>query len=763
MAGNENPANEAGYAYIYKTGPKSGNSIDNTFYRSINLTGQFESTGYVVKATPYYSPDKDYVSRVRCYQGNTLVSEKRGRYTGSSYSLDFTDLPKGQDYTFVFDMVFNPGDNASFDTVLEHFRKTIDFKVPDYDFDCSSDTFREGFKNYSTTKAAFTPFGNPIDNDFHYYIPESLLSSVSFYAVKATVENSPYKPYDSYSTNPLNYSVSRSGTNDYFISPFSTGSKTNYNYLLSQVNYKWGGYSYAYYNTYEPKLCKIEKAPENSVIGKVYYSDGTTSDVTSIDNTKTALGLIISEDENHKPLKVWSKDVDKTLLTLEAAEAKLQNNMKNHVKYHIPDTKELVSMWFLHGNMDKLNTQSSRFNFHVKGDLPYYFYYRSNNCSSEYTNDNTLLASKTQTCCTWSILDLGAFYCDKCNTCYDTLKKAEECGARPGCPSYSLKCPNCDTEYSTEEEKDKCSFKEGCPNYSDEPRYKFHSEPELLPAGTDGSAGTDATYVLFGDYPKSVKKDNVTIFVKKTKEVGSFTYNLGSDGNYYFHDYNVNTKEENYFLVEPIKWRVLTKNNNYYDVNGNELLLAEDVLYSTRFNPDYNIRKDGDDDILPNDYSYSAVREFLNGTGFLQTAFTPEAQEIIADTTVKNGYLSHKDYEFNTIEEANFNTCTDKIFLLSISEITDPSYGFDSKWSTKDTARGRKFTDYATLVSGNNPKAYMLRSSQGTYTYSDGTTSGLTGYRIAVQYADGTSTEGDSDGYFGVCPALTINRSKFKN
>ena len=56
--------------------------------------------------------------------------------------------------------------------------------------------------------------------------------------------------------------------------------------------------------------------------------------------------------------------------------------------------------------------------------------------------------------------------------------------------------------------------------------YQFHETVEYLPAGTDGTAGTTGTYVLFGDWPQTIKAQNVEIDTTRTMTRGGFTFYL---------------------------------------------------------------------------------------------------------------------------------------------------------------------------------------------------------------------------------------------
>ena len=267
-------------------------------------------------------------------------------------------------------------------------------------------------------------------------------------------------------------------------------------------------------------------------------------------------------------------------------------------------------------------------------------------------------------------------------------------------------------------------------------RYEFTKTVKVLPAGTDGTAGTSATYVEFGDWPQSVLPSDSTVTVDETVSVkmGANKYYLGSDGNYYakcaekawntgaeykYHDgtqAGTSGTTKRYFKVEPIKWRVLT--DNY---SGKKLLLAENILTANVpyyiYKSDANKRTVGSDtNIYPNNYKYSQIRAYLNGLdyyydltskdttkktdytgeGFLQTAFTQNAQGLIAETVVDN---RKETTGYSTSTYAADYACentTDKIFLLSESEVINSNYGFAAYDSYgKGNTRIRFPTDYA--------------------------------------------------------------------
>lgn len=268
--------------------------------------------------------------------------------------------------------------------------------------------------------------------------------------------------------------------------------------------------------------------------------------------------------------------------------------------------------------------------------------------------------------------------------------------------------------------------------------YHFHSTVTYLAEGTDGSAGTEATYCTFGDWPQTIKAGSVTVDETKSVTMGYMTYYLGSDGNYYAkckengypytngktysNGYRVSEASANferYFKVEPIKWRVLNPS-----ADGNKILLAESILTANVAYYDYSDvnRTIGGETVYPNNYEHSKIRAYLNGLsyavkatdsaeqttdstykgkGFLQTAFTARAQRLIATTTVDNSAASTNpasnasQWNSGTNENACEDT-SDKIFLLSEKEATTTDYRFTAyNQRGKGNSRIRATTDYA--------------------------------------------------------------------
>ena len=104
---------------------------------------------------------------------------------------------------------------------------------------------------------------------------------------------------------------------------------------------------------------------------------------------------------------------------------------------------------------------------------------------------------------------------------------------------------------------------------------------------------TDTDYIFFGQWPQSLKSENVSI-TTKSDIINGKTYYLGSDGEYYakvenaqpYYDKVIFSNSENvvagntyYFKLEPIKWRILTGKNT-----SNALIFAEQIIFCQALN-----------------------------------------------------------------------------------------------------------------------------------------------------------------------------------
>lgn len=265
--------------------------------------------------------------------------------------------------------------------------------------------------------------------------------------------------------------------------------------------------------------------------------------------------------------------------------------------------------------------------------------------------------------------------------------------------------------------------------------YQFHDSVEYLASGTNGTAGKNATYAYFGDWPQTIKAQDIEIDETNSMTMGDFTYFKGSDDNWYvkctenayddnytYSDGSIVAKKssnsEKYFKVEPIKWRVL---NPTATGTEKKILLAENILTANVVF--YHANQDrylNNEKIHDNNYKYSNMRAYLNGInnqfvtdnggsnnnsdidwsnkGFLYSAFTASAITQIDDTEVDNSLRSTNPeananvYQYN--KDFVCENTTDKIFLLSEYQVTSSSYGFKA-YNAYDNTRTRVPTDYA--------------------------------------------------------------------
>lgn len=307
---------------------------------------------------------------------------------------------------------------------------------------------------------------------------------------------------------------------------------------------------------------------------------------------------------------------------------------------------------------------------------------------------------------------------------------------------------------------------------------------------TSGEIATTASeYIYFGVFPKTVLPYDSAISIDETEKItmGANTYYKGNDGNWYAkvtatpynRDYKYSDEttvfygDIRYFKVEPVKWRVLTTD---YNGTGKALLLAEDTLTANvPYYVDWGDRKINNNTIYANNYKYSLIRAYLNGKyesddvqdktaytdkGFLQTAFTSNAQLLIADTLIDNSSESTTD-ENNEIVIAEKYACentTDKIFLLSVKEATTSSYGFSTVY-LHSTALIRTPTDYALAnyadryYSDNIYSGYWwLRSPYDNI----GNTGTFYAHSIGISGSASSADRVDREDA-GIVPALTIS------
>lgn len=232
------------------------------------------------------------------------------------------------------------------------------------------------------------------------------------------------------------------------------------------------------------------------------------------------------------------------------------------------------------------------------------------------------------------------------------------------------------------------------------------------------------------------------------------------------------TFEVYWFKYEPIKWRILT-------TSGNSAFIMSDIaLDSFSIQPDrksenrdglfaeYNNSTGVPDGTYANNWEYCFLRGWLNET-FYNEVFNKLQKEIIQTTHLDNTARSSNPNEYPKYygygEKAGKNKFADqckdtddKIFLLSLRDITTTAYGFNKDVKAEDPARNLQASDFAKLHGApmnTNDKKYVT-----WYTRSPSPANGNQGYATFVldRHAKGVidSIELVPDG--GVVPALWI-------
>ena len=227
-----------------------------------------------------------------------------------------------------------------------------------------------------------------------------------------------------------------------------------------------------------------------------------------------------------------------------------------------------------------------------------------------------------------------------------------------------------------------------------------------------------------------------------------------------------------WFKYEPIKWRILTTSNN------SAFIMSDIALDFFSMQPErkseirgdllaaYNNSKGVPDGIYANNWEYSFIRSWLNET-FYNEVFNDLQKEIIKTTRLDNtarssnpnDYPKYYGYGENAGKNKYADQCKDtddKIFLLSLRDVTTTAYGFNKNVLAEDPARNLKASDFAKfhgVSMGNTQKDYVT-----WYTRSPSLAVGNQGYTTFVLYRDnkGVINSPDLVAEGGVVPALWI-------
>ncbi len=200
--------------------------------------------------------------------------------------------------------------------------------------------------------------------------------------------------------------------------------------------------------------------------------------------------------------------------------------------------------------------------------------------------------------------------------------------------------------------------------------------------------------VYFVEYKPYDTRKSITI---NPKDIGS----TWQDNNGYY----INTVY--WFKWEPIEWRILIEDEFNMTLLVNLGIDSREYFYDSDL-----IREIDGKTVYPNNYVYSNIREWLNEE-FINTAFSDAERAIIMESEVDNSAKSANLYTNPTSFAGGVNDYAsekvyDKIYMISVSEASNPEYGFSTK-SGPDLARRVKATDYAECMG--------ITSSKGNDTF----------------------------------------------
>lgn len=195
--------------------------------------------------------------------------------------------------------------------------------------------------------------------------------------------------------------------------------------------------------------------------------------------------------------------------------------------------------------------------------------------------------------------------------------------------------------------------------YEDQSSYKMGTESEYTLYAvwleiSNPPYETDEGYIFMGMYPQSEAT---------TEELNGMSAEADEDGYYTSGEDKFVKYLDDYYKLEPIKWRVLKEED------GTALLLSEFVLDNRVFS---------DNNILIN-WETSLIREWLNND-FYNMAFSTPQKNIIQQTQLSTNYFltdwdAGQGPSFGEIVSVD---TVDRVFYLSKDEIYSADYGFEN-------------------------------------------------------------------------------------
>ena len=202
----------------------------------------------------------------------------------------------------------------------------------------------------------------------------------------------------------------------------------------------------------------------------------------------------------------------------------------------------------------------------------------------------------------------------------------------------------------------------------------------------------------FGRYPQTKVTDSNIISALKTVTFTNESEYIEYDGNEY------KKYDDSYYLVEPIKWKVLESFNNSYK------LISEVILDKKSFHSSSSERNINGYIKYPNNYEHSNIRLWLNNE-FFYKAFNDEERLIIKESLVDNSALT-------TSRSDNIYACNDtkdKIYFLSHKEAREIYFKSNAERYAKVSDYGDRIETYPQMSGifwlrspGYNPKFHDI-------------------------------------------------------
>ena len=210
-------------------------------------------------------------------------------------------------------------------------------------------------------------------------------------------------------------------------------------------------------------------------------------------------------------------------------------------------------------------------------------------------------------------------------------------------------------------------------------------------------------------------------------------------------DYPYTSGKIYWFAYEPLTWSVIDEENgtvfcdrvvDFEPFHTADFKDWDDMAYARHYTDETKQH-------YRNQYAFSSVREWLNGA-FLNAAFGEADQKKLRTATISNEPYSSCFAEFGT------QPVKDRVFLPSVSELTDAANGFSAWQETKDAGRAAVYTDYARLLTFDDHCAgYVLRTAGNPE--NEFITADESGHVLPAYHRDG----------FGVRPAACVDLTQF--